>query len=268
MGHFALVDPTSGQFNAFERLSRAGAAIGGASAPPFKVWLEDWSMESIGESDSLFPMRLSAKEDDEEIDLILEQGKPMVLQGDRGWDPKGEGPGNASYYFSYTRIPTQGTVSLNGETFDVQGTSWKDHEWSTSALGEEEIGWDWFALQLDDQRDLMYYQLRREDGTASEHTTGTMIEADGSSRGLQVDSVQLEVLDTWTSPHSGATYPVKWRLFMPEEGLDLEITPVQNDQELNVSVRYWEGAVDIAGSANGSPVSGRGYAELTGYDRQ
>ncbi len=270
MGHFSLADPETGDFHAFERFSRGGAGLAGAESPPFRIWLNDWTMASMDafNPDELFPIRLQAQEDGVAIDLTLNAIKPIVLQGDRGWDPKGAGAGNASYYYSFTRMETTGTVTIPDGTFDITGQSWKDHEWSTSALGPDETGWDWFALQLDDGRDIMYYQLRREDGSVSPFTGGSFIEVDGSKRHLTTGEVELIVLDTWQSDVSGAEYPVRWELNIPAEDLALEISAVQPNQELNVSVRYWEGAVDISGRYGDQPASGVGYVELTGYDTQ
>lgn len=269
MGHFSLADPETGTFHAYERFSRGAAGLAGAESPPFRIWLNDWNMASVYPSrpDELFPLRLQAEEEGVAIDLTLNAVKPLVLQGDQGWDPKGAGSGNASYYYSFTRMETSGTVTIPDGAFSVTGQSWKDHEWSTSALGPDEIGWDWFALQLDDGREIMYYQLRREDGTISPFTGGTLVEADGSKRHLTAEDVDLVVLDRWTSNVSGAEYPVSWDLQIPKEDLLLSVSAVMPNQELNVSVRYWEGAVDISGTSDDSPVSGVGYVELTGYDR-
>ena len=261
MGHFSLADPETGTFHAFERFSRGAMDLAGAESPPFRIWLEDWTMTSSDPAD-LFPLHLQAEEEGVGIDLWLNDTKPVVLQGDQGWDPKGEGAGNASYYYSFTRIETEGEIVLGADSLAVTGSSWKDHEWSTSALGNQEVGWDWFALQLDDDREIMFYQLRRRDGTQSPFTGGTLVRADGTYRQLPPDEVVLNVEAEWTSPKSGAVYPAGWRLQIPGEAVDLRIAPIMNNQELNVSVRYWEGAVDISGSS-----TGRGYVELTGYDR-
>ena len=267
MGHFSLADPETGTFHAHERFSRGAAGLAGAASPPFRVWLEDWSMETVAaDPSSLFPLQLQVEADGVGIDLMLDATKPIVLQGERGWDPKGDGNGNASYYFSFTRIETKGTITLPSGRFNVEGSSWKDHEWSTSALGKDEVGWDWFALQLDDGREIMFYQLRREDGSQSPFTGGTLVEADGSYRHITRNEVKLQVDDTWESPVSGAIYPSGWTLSLPGEDLELHVTPVMRNQELNVSVRYFEGAVDIEGTSNGQPIAGVGYVELTGYD--
>jgi predicted secreted hydrolase len=164
-------------------------------------------------------------------------------------------------------MPAAGTLLLGDERFAVTGAVWMDREWSTSALGADQVGWDWFALQLSDGSDLMLYQLRRKDGSADPASRGTVIGPAGESRALELDDFALEVLDRWESRDSGARYPSRWRLRIPSEGLELTITPVLVDQELDVSFRYWEGAVEMKGTHKGRPVRGRGYVEMTGYSR-
>ncbi|QXD15464.1 carotenoid 1,2-hydratase [Rhodocaloribacter litoris] len=270
MGHFAVTDVAGRRFFPFERFSRGAAGLAGARARPFRVWLEDWYLEADTTQPAPDPalpvMRLRAHEDGTGVDLVLRPLKPIVLQGDRGLDPKGDDPGNASYYYSMTRIATEGTVTVDGATFPVEGLSWMDREWSTSALGPDQVGWDWFALQLSDGRELMFYRLRERDGGISPTSDGVLVAGDGTPRRLDHTDVVVDVLDRWTSPHSGAVYPARWRLRVPREALDLTLTPLLADQEMNVSVRYWEGAVRVEGTAAGSPVEGHGYVELTGYD--
>jgi predicted secreted hydrolase len=258
MAHFAVTDGASETFHAFERFQRGGAGLAGAQADPFRVWLDNWSMTGL--DGAAFPMQLHAQEAGVGVDLTLRPTKPRVLQGNQGLSKKGPGEGNASYYYSYTRLDTDGTLVLDGDTLSVTGQSWMDREWSTSALGPEQEGWDWFSLQLDDGRDLMYYQLRRTDGTPSAFSEGVIVGPEGETRELKRSDVEIEVLDRWTSPDGTHTYPVEWTLRVPDEDIDLTVTPYMPNQELDVSVRYWEGAVRVEGSA-----SGRGYVEMTGY---
>ena len=262
MAHFAVTDGASETFHAFERFQRDGAGLAGARADPFRVWLDDWSMTSTGSQP--FPVRLQAQEQGIGIDLTLRPTKPRVLQGNQGLSKKGPGAGNASYYYSYTRLATEGQLVLKADTLSVTGQSWLDREWSTSALGPEQEGWDWFSLQLGDGRDLMYYQIRQQDGTPSPYTEGVLVAEDGTTTRLDPSDVELEVTDRWESPRGG-TYPAGWRLRIPGEDLSLRITPHFNDQELDVSVRYWEGAVRVDGAVDGQSITGQGYVEMTGY---
>ena len=260
--HFALTDVEGEEFHSFERFSRNALGLAGATATPFRVWLEDWSVESTG--DGTLPVRMRANEGEIGIDLLLDQGKAIVLHGEDGFSRKGNAPGEASYYYSMTRLPTEGTLMLDGRTYKASGMSWFDREWSSTQLSEEHIGWDWFALQLSNGRDIMYGVLRPNNENGSRFELGTVVEADGEYRSITVGEVQVEVLDRWQSP-SGDTYPSRWLFTMPSEGLRLDIIPYISNQELDTIVRYWEGAVRIEGTANGSPIRGNGYVELTGY---
>jgi predicted secreted hydrolase len=263
LAHFALTDTAGRRFHAWSRLGREALGLAGARAEPFRVWVDDWSAE--GERAGGATVRLRAAEADAAIDLVLRSEKPVVPQGDGGLSRKGPEPGNASYYYSLTRMGVRGTVRAGGEPIAVSGLAWMDREWSTSALGPELVGWDWVALQLDDGRDLMVYRLRRRDGTADPHSAGAVIAADGTARPLGPEEAALATLGHWTSPRSGVRYPSRWRLAVPAAGLDLEIVPRLPDQELLVGTRYWEGAVRVEGTAAGRPVAGRGYVELVGY---
>lgn len=260
MAHFAVTDTGSGRFHADERLARGALGLAGAEADPFNVWVEGWSAQA---EDGGF--RLRADGPDMAIDLALALAKPPVPQGDAGLDRKGPEPGNASYYYSLTRLEAQGAVRVGKTSTNVQGTAWMDREWSTSALSPDDEGWDWFALQLSDGRDLMFYRLRRKDGTASPFSGGTLVGADGTSERLAVGDVELEPLEFWSSEKSGRRYPVAWRLRADRLGLDLTVRPHLRNQEINLSVRYWEGAVKVEGSAHGEPIEGNGYLELAGY---
>jgi predicted secreted hydrolase len=270
MAHFTLSDVGRGRFYQFQRFSRAGLELAGARAAPFKVWLEDWqATQAPGPS---FVVRLQAKQDEIAIDLTLQPSKALVLEGDRGLSQKSSGPGNASYYYSFTRLATDGRVQIGATAFAVAGTSWMDREWSTSALAPDQAGWDWFALQLANGDDIMFYRLRRRDGSADPHSGGVLVTQQGVVTRLSLANIALDIRDHWRSPHTGTRYPAKWRLELrsPHEGLRLDIAPYLADQELRGAVHYWEGAVSVHGEAQGRPITGRGYVELTGYegDRQ
>lgn len=261
MAHFALTDVAGKRHRAFERLSRGAAGLAGAQAAPVSIWLQDWRVQEI-EPDVY---RLTAAQDDVALDLTLIDRNGPILQGDRGYSQKGPDPGNASYYYSLTRLESSGTISIGGVLHQVNGSSWMDHEFSTSALAADQVGWDWFALQLDDGSELMAFQIRKADGSIDPFSSGTFIAPAGSTRRLGRDDFSISVGATWRSPRSGATYPAAWTVVVPSAGLTLDIKPYLADQELNVSFTYWEGAVHITGERNGRAVTGSGYIELTGY---
>lgn len=261
MAHFALTDVAGGEFYAFQRYERGAADLAGAEADPYHVWLQDWSVEQIADGG----YSLHAKNEGLELDLEFEDAKGPILHGIDGYSQKGPQAGNASYYYSQTRLETQGTIQIGGESFEVSGLSWKDHEYSTSVVSAGQVGWDWFAIQLDDGYELMLYQIRRDDGSIDPFSSGTLIAPDGSTVALTNDDFVISALDAWISPHSGAEYPMGWSVAVPSQGLDLELQPYLLDQELNLSTIYWEGAVIITGSHAGSAVNGSGYVEMTGY---
>jgi predicted secreted hydrolase len=263
--HFAVTDTEANEHVSFDRYSRAAAGLAGARAEPFNVFIEDWSAAATLGSGGAETVRLTAQDDGYAIELELRSSKPIVLHGDRGLSQKSPERGNASYYYSMTRMSTRGRVITPQGHFDVAGDNWLDREWSTSALDEGTEGWDWFSLQLDDRREIMFYQLRLTDGTSAAVSKGTYVDAAGEAFVLERDDVQITVLDTWTSPDSGAGYPNAWRFAVPKYGLDLEITPRVKDQEMKLPQRYWEGAVTISGASGNRPAGGVGYVELTGY---
>lgn len=263
MAHFAVTDAQGNRFRHFERTGRGALGLAGATARPFRVWLDDWSAE--GTEASTLPIRLRALEDEASIDLVLDTARPIVPQGNRGLSRKGSAWGNASYYYSMTRLATRGSVRVDGVSFPVEGNSWLDREWGTSSLEKGQTGWDWFALQLSDGRDLMFYRLRRGDGASDPFSAGTLVLPDGSVRPISADDARIVTLGYWRSPESGARYPSRWRMLLPSEGLELEVVPRIADQELRTSIRYWEGAVGVRGTSRGEPVEGDGYVELTGY---
>lgn len=254
--HFTLSDTATGQFYFKERFSRNALGLAGAQANPFAVWLDQWHAKG-----DLKTTRLHAQEKEFGIQLTLASLKPEVLHGQRGLSQKNSGRGHASYYYSRPRLKTSGKINVAGKSFDVRGLSWLDREWSTSVLGADQQGWDWFSLQLEDGRELMLYQLRQKTGEISAFSAGSLIDHQGQVTHLKAQDFKITPLSTWKSPHTGITYPASWSVQIPKHGLDLTLTPWQANQELNSQLIYWEGAVKVSGSG----VKGNGYVELTGY---
>jgi predicted secreted hydrolase len=252
--HFAVTDASGKRFFSKPQIAR-GAEIGlaGAAAAPYHVFVNNWKASGTGDS-----VDLRATADSMSINFKLQAAKPMTLQGDHGYSPKSTGVGNATYYYSYTRMKTVGTLTINGVSSPVEGLSWFDHEFGTNPLGPEQIGWDWFGLHLEDGRDLMLGKVRRKDGGFD--IIGSITGVKDTVPQLYLKDVRLTTLGTWVSPHTQIRYPSRWRLEIPAAHIDITIEPLLPDQELSVGFIYWEGAVDVRGS-----VAGKGYAELTGY---
>jgi predicted secreted hydrolase len=270
--HLALTDENASRFHFADRAGRPALGMSGAdtagaacAACTCHVWIDDWSMAI--DPDGRHHLRANAP--DFGISLDLEPQKPPAIHGIDGVSVKGEGHGNASHYYSYTRLVTSGDATVERRTLRVSGRSWMDHEWSTSGLAANEAGWDWFALQLDDGRDLMLYVMRLTNGGIEPHSSGTLVDANGHARHLERDAFRIEATGEWKSPESGATYPSGWKVRIPSEDLALDLTPTVRDQELRTAsstgVTYWEGSVGIQGTSRGRPVRGEGYVELTGY---
>ena len=166
-------------------------------------------------------------------------------------------------------MKTEGELTINGKTEKVRGLSWMDHEFGSNQLREDQVGWDWFSLQLDNQTELMFFVIRRKDGSPDPYSSGTVVKADGTTSHLKLEDFEIKILDRWKSPKSGGNYPMGWQVKIPTEGIALEIVPELTDQELitnrSTQVTYWEGAVRINGTARKKPVTGVGYVEMTGY---
>ena len=262
LAHFTLTDVQAGQFHYIERFARGAAGLAGAVVEPnYQVWLDNWSVSQV--SDGSYA--LQAEYAGNRIQLEMIDRKGPILEGIDGYSQKGPDPGNASYYFSQPRLETTGTVTIGGQAIAVKGMSWMDHEFSTSALGADLVGWDWFSIQLSDGSELMVYNMRHGDGSTDAFSQGTIIHPDGTTRRLLREEYLITPTGQWKSPHSGAVYPSGWRVEVPGEQIDLTVKPRLADQELRVSFTYWEGAVAVSGTRNGKQVTGSGYVELTGY---
>jgi len=272
MGHLALTDLETGRHVFSELLYRATPLLGGFGTFPDTVVA--WSRGPAGTST---PWRLlwngeaftiEAQDARQGIALSLRTrpAKPLVYQGPNGYSRKGTGAEAASQYYSFTRLDTQGTVIVGGDTVPVAGRSWMDKEFGSNQLTEGQTGWDWFSLQLDDGRELMLYLLRSRDGRA-DYARGTLVSAAGRATYLAAGDWTVTVRDRWRSRVTGADYPSRWRISVPQANLDLAVEPLLASQE-NVSglvpgLAYWEGAV-LLRTPDGRVV-GRGYVELTGY---
>lgn len=264
VAHLALTDADGQQFFVAERFSRGALGLAGARSSPLRVWIDDWEIAATDVDAETENWRLQASDDDFALSLQLVAGKAPVLNGVNGLSQKSAEAGNASYYYSITRWQTDGQVRLGNDEFTVSGLSWLDREWSSSALASDQQGWDWFALQLSDGSELMFYRLRKTDGSQDVFSGGTWVTSDGTSRHISGDRISISATKTWSSPEGG-TYPSSWEIRFPESGLALEVVPVMDDQELFTTVRYWEGAVDVTGTRDDIEITGRGYVELTGY---
>lgn len=267
LAHFAVTDTGRRRFRYYEKLNRSTPFTASARVGSLNVFNEGWSAAMGGDGS----IRLIAAAGGDAIDLTLRAVKPPAVHGVNGVSQKAVGEEYASHYYSLTRLEVSGTVTLAGQRSNCRGSAWMDHEFGSSTLREEQQGWDWFSVQLDDGSELMLYQIRRSDGRPDVTSSGSYITADGTMIHLRGDQFRITPQSRWRSKASGAVYPMGWNIDVLPLRLRLTVEPLLESQELitrsSTQIVYWEGAVTITGNASGSPVRGKGYVEMTGYDR-
>ena len=278
--HFAISDLNGGKFYFVQKISRGAFGEAGFGTPgetpsagagkqgiePL-AWIEDWSLQPQPDGSWKIAAR-AAGETPMSIDLRVMPQKGPVIEGTDGVSQKAAGLGNASHYYSFTRLQTSGTLSLGKDSnaHQVRGESWFDHEWASNQMADDQVGWDWFCFQFDDGTDMMLYAMRRKDGSVDPVSSGTWVNADGTKEHLRREDFRLQPVRSWKSSKTGATYPLGWRVSLPGRQMEFSITPRLDDQELVVPpVSYWEGAIIVAGKKGGHEIKGEGYMELTGY---
>ena len=272
MAHFA-VTAQGREIKKFERFARGAAGLAGvdintteAKKDTVRLWLDDWQLSArysdhSDQHDSL-SWYLTIPADGSNLNITLTPQKPIVLQGDDGYSQKSADPCNASYYYSVTRLQTTGSLTIEGTTHDINGTAWLDREWSSSALGDNQSGWDWFALQLNDGTEIMLYQLRLRDGTRDSYSYAVEIDRHGNSKKIPIRNIEI-ITTRWWKSDTGKSYPIAGVIKRKDTGETIVFEPLIDNQELDFTVRYWEGAIELA-NASGKPI-GHGYMELTGY---
>jgi predicted secreted hydrolase len=263
MAHLALSDMSSHRFFRDERINRAGPGIAGIDERSGMIWNGNWQVQITEATQTLRGLNEIFA-----IQLDLIPAKPPVIQGREGISRKAAGAGHASHYISFTRLMAAGNVSLDGKTFQVEGTAWMDHEFFSDAMDTTESGWDWVSLQLNDRSEVMLYRLRHRDGSVDPFSSGSYVDAQGNCTFLSLSDFTLSPAgDTWTSPHTDGTYPIRWHVLIPRLALEAEITTPLVNQEIpsRFGPSYWEGAIDVNGTRAGATVHGVGYLEMTGY---
>jgi predicted secreted hydrolase len=266
--HGSITDVGEQRFLADAEIGRAAAGWAEASAETLNVRVGAHSLSA--RSADKWELRASVGDWRIELDFSLDRA-PVLNGASPGWSRKGAERGNSSYYVSRVQMPTTGRLAApDGSVKQVSGRSWFDQEFGSGQLEEGQAGWDWFSLNLSDGSALMLYQLRDDAGTPSPSSSGSWVRPDGSSRHVAKGEFEIRVRETWTSPASGATYPIAWELVVPGEQLRLQLRPVMRGQERGGGegeggVVYWEGLVDAEGNRAGRPIEGSGYVELVGY---
>ncbi|GAC1526694.1 MAG: lipocalin-like domain-containing protein [Vulcanimicrobiaceae bacterium] len=270
--HFALTDEAGKTFFHVDRFAREAIGMGYAASGRLDVHADDWTLRGApaGGADRermTMHARAEVAGGADAIDLVQTPAKPPAIHGHGGVSRKAACRSCASHYYSYTRLQTTGTLTYRGKRLAVDGLSWMDHEYGSDELQRDQAGWDWFAIQLDDDRELMLYLLRQKDGSVTPQSSGSIVQRDGTVTYLPREAFAIEKTATWKSPHTGGVYPSAWRVRVASQKIDLTLAPTVADQELagtTTGVSYWEGAVDVRDATGAKPL-GVGYVEMTGY---
>jgi predicted secreted hydrolase len=260
--HFAITHVTGQKFQFDQKMSRGAFSEAGFDDGNRVAWIDNWTLTRTDGDD----FDLAATSDFGALHLHLHGTKPPVVHGANGVSVKAANGASASHYYSVPRLETSGEIILNGKRHAVRGQTWFDHEWSSSALGRNEVGWDWLCLQWEDGSELMLYRMRLANGGAEPSSSGTWIAPDGAATHLRASDFQMMPTAFWKSKESDAYYPIGWRIVLPTQRVELVVGAALDDQELKLgAITYWEGAVDANGTRDGKPIKSRGYLELTGY---
>lgn len=267
VAHLALSDLDRGKFFHAERTNRPGPGIAGADESAGRIWNGNWKIQWRGED-----QELAAIEERFQLHLILHSEKSPVINGENGVSQKADGAGRASHYISLTRLSASGEILLGDKKLAVSGSSWMDHEFFTHQLDAGQTGWDWLSLQLRDNTELMLFHIRRKDGSIDPYSAGTFVDGIGKSTHLRSADFRLQPSrELWTSPVTGARYPIHWRIAVPKLNLDLDVTTPLAAEELASKAsfvpNYWEGVIFLTGLRGQESLTGVGYLEMTGYDR-
>ena len=203
------------------------------------------------------------------LELALTPTKPLVRFGDRGLSRKGDGASSVSWYWTYTRLQAEGTLTQDGKTERVEGLAWMDHEVSSSQLGNGLAGWDWTCMQLDDRTEVKAYRLRKEDGSSDRWSAVYWIDEKGGVQQVYADQLSWEEEEEWTSSTTGLSYPttVQIKAKHPTQGMqNYRLRPLLDNQEFTgnrAGNAYWEGACEVLDTKD--RVIGKAYLELAGY---
>lgn len=262
---FALTDAAGNRFHAFERFDRAAMGLSGSASSPVRVWVGNWVMEAHGAEGDDATIHLRAAHEELRIALSLRSAKPPVNPAATARARNGSGAPSTFHTYLMTRLIAKGTVQVGKQEHEVEGHAWLDRAWGLVPVPLGPVVWDRFLLQLGDGRELAAVRLRRRDGSGEPVVTAMLVERDGTARALAQHALTIEVVDHWSSPHDGMRFPTRWRLRIPDEAIELELTPYVAGQERRMALRSWGGTVRLAGKADGRAIEGNGHVESVGY---
>lgn len=242
-----------------ERFARGGIGQGGVQFNQqhgFEAWLDDWQWQGQDPVNS----SLSFSVNGDTISLELSGESTWVKHGENGFSQKSAS--EASYYYSHPDITVDGVIeTTNGKRVKIKGQGWLDREWSSQFLTQQQKGWDWFSIQLNDGARLMLFQLRDSENE-TDFQSGTWINRHGD----KIILTQKDIVLTPTSYSSigDRNLPTEWKLNINKIDKTLLVKAYYEDSWLNTLYPYWEGPIKIYNAESKRNV-GVGFLEMTGY---
>jgi predicted secreted hydrolase len=262
--HIGISDLQNNKFYSFERNTRGMKGLAESAPGENRIYVENNELTFDFSNDATSPkLFITSSNKEFTLNFSLIPEKPVVLHGNNGLSSKSDKPGNASYYYSYTRLKTEGELKHGNESHKLKGNSWMDREWSTSALDKDQKGWDWFALQIDDGTDLMYFRLR-DSQSKTLYQKGTLVKKDGSFKDLSNNDLKITLVSSVKI--RGVEYPSSWKIDLVTQGTSYQVSTSMKDQTHQFRIKYYEGAVDVLKLSGTGDIKGKGYVELTGYN--
>lgn len=275
--HAAVTDLAAGRHRHAQRLARwsgdEAQPEAHAARADTRLALGPWTLrrEAAGPTDLTAPAapaaryraRLAAPDAGFTLDATLTATQPLLLQGQAGHSRKGPLPQQASHYYSQPQLAAAVALTLDGRLRRLAGRAWLDHEWSDELLAPGATGWDWVGINLADGGALTAFVLRRADGSVV-WAGGSHRPAGGAVRPFAADSVHFGPGRRWTSPATGAAWPVEWQLATPAGRFALRalLDAQELDSRAGVGTVYWEGLAELLDT--GGRRVGLGYLEMTG----
>lgn len=222
---------------------------------------ETWTNKTTAQGKAIpFEYQLKAASQSGSLQLeYISQKRPLIL-ADSGYFP--QGATNYTYYYSQTDNTVTGSITIGNTTEQVTGTAWIDRQYGSfnPVSGEK---YEWFNLQLSNGMDLNLFAIFTKDNrTPSTINYKTLAVYVDSTTQYTTADFHLERLAFRYTSDSLQCYSSKWRLTSTKHNIDVVMVAPHNDYEVKLPFRFYEGSTDIAGTVDGKPVTGKGFAEL------
>jgi predicted secreted hydrolase len=258
---------------------------------------QNFGLQSSG-SEKMFPMHcgiifnVSSNPVSVQLTLNAPTTPEYFLQGEKGCAPCIDGIGYR--YYSWPALTVSGTVVVNSTTYTCSGQGWLDHQWGSrmQPLGYVDNlyiralsvlsgtytktitpQWDWFFVHLSNGMHITSAVLPSQgfkNGSKPVHLTNTSVIFVDANNNLSFETFQngTVVYSNWVNVNCNlyaSTWVLKWG-----DDIDLVLTvaqppPAGFSQGVDGQT-FMEKGVTVAGTVNGTVVTGTGFAEAIGYD--